>query len=89
MGTSPLGPCESVRSSIHFSKKRAICMFQHMVGVKIRASPVHPRRSSRCGQSVGTLCMFEPANVKAIVILRDQNRDYLIEAITRQVEEQD
>ena len=41
------------------------------------------------GAVFGTLCMFEPARVQAIVILRDQNRDYLISTITRQKEEQD
>src|SRR5215218_3514682 len=54
-GKAPSGDWASWTSVIHFSKKAATSILKEAVRVKIWASPIQPRRSSRCGQSVGTL----------------------------------
>src|SRR5215211_6999900 len=54
-GKAPSGDWASSTSTIHFSKKAATSTLKEAVRTKTCASPIHPRRSSRCGQSVGTL----------------------------------
>ncbi len=52
-GTRPSPPWASSRSRSHFEKNPATSMLKEAVRTKTWASPVQPRRSSRCGQSVG------------------------------------
>ena len=47
-------------SGTHFVKKPAMSMLKMAVCEKAWMSPIQPRRSSRCGQSVGTLIMLRP-----------------------------
>src|SRR5690242_12607050 len=53
-GTAPLGSWSAATSPSHFAKKPETSMLNAAVGANTCASPVQPRRSSRCGQSVGT-----------------------------------
>ena len=53
-GTLPSSYWSADRSRSHFVKKPATSMLNVAVREKTWASPVHPSRSSRCGQSVGT-----------------------------------
>src|SRR5689334_23811438 len=53
LGIWPSSYCASATSCSHFVKKPATFMLKLAVRTKTCASPVHPRRSSRCGQSVG------------------------------------
>ena len=57
-GTLPLANWSAATSFSHFVKKAATSMLKAAVAEKACASPVHPRRSSRCGQSVGTSRKF-------------------------------
>ena len=52
-GNPPASPCESRMSRIHLWKKRSVLAKKEPVSVKTCVSAVQPRRSSRCGQSVG------------------------------------
>src|SRR5690242_17002759 len=53
-GTAPLGSWSAATSPSHFAKKPETSMLNAAVGANTCASPVQPKRSSRCGQSVGT-----------------------------------
>ncbi len=53
-GTLPLAFWSAATSASHLVKKPATSMLKLAVREKTWASPVQPRRSSRCGQSVGT-----------------------------------
>src|SRR5438045_6168871 len=53
-GTLPSGCWSAATSFNHFTKKLCDCILNVAVLEKACASPVHPKRSSRCGQSVGT-----------------------------------
>ena len=53
-GTEPFAFWSAATSASHFVKKPATSMLKLAVREKTCASPVQPRRSSRCGQSVGT-----------------------------------
>src|SRR5476651_1332405 len=55
---SPFGLCASFTSTSHLVKKPDTSALRAAVGAKTCASPIQPRRSSRCGQSVGTLRKF-------------------------------
>src|SRR5476649_2120986 len=55
---SPFGPCASSTSNSHLVKKAETSVLRAAVGAKTCASPIQPMRSSRCGQSVGTLKKF-------------------------------
>ena len=51
----PSGDWASTTSCTHLVKNEATSRFPVAVRTKIWASPIHPSRSSRCGQSVGML----------------------------------
>src|SRR2546430_5611293 len=53
-GTLPLAFWSAARSASHLVKNPATSKLKAAVGANAWASPVQPRRSSRCGQSVGT-----------------------------------
>ena len=53
-GTVPSGSCSAERSASHELRKPPTSYKKEAVGAKTWMSPVHPSRSSRCGQSVGT-----------------------------------
>ena len=52
---APSGVCAQARSLTQEARKPAASYRDRAVGAKAPMSPVHPRRSSRCGQSVGTV----------------------------------
>src|SRR4029077_391093 len=51
--------CVPRRSAVNFCEKVARSILYEAVRQKTWASALQPRRSSRCGQSVGTLMKFE------------------------------
>src|SRR5215204_2622879 len=57
-GTCPSGYWSAARSFSHLVKKADTSMLNAAVRQNACASPVHPSRSSRCGQSVGTSRKF-------------------------------
>ena len=54
-GNPPVGLCVSRMSRIHLWKKRRVSAKKVPVSENTCVSAVQPRRSFRCGQSVGTL----------------------------------
>ena len=52
-GTVPSAACSSARSRSHESRNPRTSYRKAAVGAKTWMSPVQPKRSSRCGQSVG------------------------------------
>ena len=54
-GTAPSGVWAAARSVVHEARKAAASYRDRAVGAKTPMSPVQPRRSSRWGQSVGTV----------------------------------
>ena len=57
-GITPFSPWSAARSCSHFVKKLATLKLKAAVGANACASPVHPKRSSRAGVSVGTSRKF-------------------------------
>src|ERR671932_210126 len=54
-GKAPSGDWASSTSTIHLVKNAETSILKQAVRTKTCASPIQPKRSSRCGQSVGTL----------------------------------
>ena len=54
LGTPPASVWSASRSLSQLCQNDSACISVEAVAANACASPVHPRRSSRCGQSVGT-----------------------------------